>query len=117
MKRNQTIPEHIFPISPRRPPLAISLTLPHLSDTAWAQPVITNQTQIQAVAPGTKVTVSWQSVAVVSYFLQRNTDLAASPSFTLLTTDLVGNPGTTSFTDTNVSWLAPLFYRVGVSPP
>jgi hypothetical protein len=60
------------------------------------------------------VTVSWQSVAGVDYFLERSTNLWASPPFTLLAPNLPGQPDTTSFTDTNAAALAPLFYRVGV---
>jgi len=63
---------------------------------------------------GANVTVRWQSVAGVSYFLERSTDLSATPAFTPLATNLTGEPGTTSFTDTNAAGLAPLFYRVGV---
>ena len=58
----------------------------------------------------------WQSVAGVSYFLERSTDLGATPGFTPLATGIPGQPGTTSFTDTNAAALAPLFYRVGVPP-
>ena len=63
---------------------------------------------------GTNVTVSWQSVAGVNYFLERSTNLSASPPFTLLATNLVGQTNTTSLTDTNTAQLSPLFYRVGV---
>ncbi|MHC1763358.1 MAG: choice-of-anchor Q domain-containing protein [Verrucomicrobiia bacterium] len=61
----------------------------------------------------TNVTVTWQSVAGVSYFLERSTTLSASPPFSLLAQDLPGLAGTTSFTDTNAAGLTPLFYRVG----
>jgi hypothetical protein len=64
---------------------------------------------------GTNVTVSWQSVAGVNYFLERSTNLWASPPFTPLATGIPGQPGTTTYTDTNAAPLAPLFYRVGVS--
>ena len=42
------------------------------------------------VCDGTNVTVSWESVTGVSYFLERSMDLAASPPFTLLATNLAG---------------------------
>jgi hypothetical protein len=63
---------------------------------------------------GTNVTVSWQSVAGVSYCLERSTDLTASPPFTPLAAGIPGQLGTTSFTDTSTEGLAPLFYRVVV---
>jgi hypothetical protein len=70
---------------------------------------------LSAAPAGTNVTVSWQSVAGVSYFLERSTNLWASPHFTLLAPNLPGQPGTTSFMDTNAVGLAPLFYRLGVA--
>jgi hypothetical protein len=55
------------------------------------------------------------SVPGVRYCLERSTNLAIpAPIFTPLATDLFGQPGTTSFTDTNAAVLAPLLYRVGV---
>jgi hypothetical protein len=69
---------------------------------------------LSASPAGTNVTVSWQSVAGVNYFLERSTDLWANPPFTPLAPNLPGQPGTTSCTDTNAANLAPLFYRVGV---
>ncbi|MBI4326540.1 MAG: hypothetical protein HY674_14935 [Chloroflexi bacterium] len=71
---------------------------------------------LSASPAGTNVTVSWQSVAGVSYFLERRTDLSATPPFTLLSPNLPGQPNTTSFTDTNAANLTPLLYRVGVGP-
>ena len=63
---------------------------------------------------GSNVTVSWESVVGVNYFLERSTNLWGSPPFTLLAPSLPGQPGTTAYTDTNAATLAPLFYRVGV---
>ena len=62
----------------------------------------------------TNVTVTWQSVVGVNYFLERSTNLWASPPFTLLAPNLPGQPGTTSFTDTSAFGTGPFFYRVGV---
>ena len=63
---------------------------------------------------GPNVSVRWQSVAEVSYFLERSTNLAATPPFTTLVTNLPGQPDTTTFTDSNPPVPGPWFYRVGV---
>ena len=70
---------------------------------------------VSASSAGTNVTVSWQSVAGVNYFLKRSTDLSATPPFTLLAPNLPGQPGTTSYADTNAAGASPLFYRAGVA--
>jgi hypothetical protein len=67
---------------------------------------------LSAAPDGTNVVVTWQSVAGVSYFLERSTNLA-SP-FIPLATDIPGQPGTTTYTVTNAATLAPVFYRVAV---
>jgi len=69
---------------------------------------------LSAQHTGTNVTVTWQSAAGVNYFLERATNLSSSPVFTPLATNIPGQPGTTSFTDTNAPGASPLFYRVGV---
>jgi hypothetical protein len=69
---------------------------------------------LSAQRTGTNATVTWQSVAGVNYFLERSTNLWGSPPFTLLAPSFAGQPGTTTYTDTNAATLAPLFYRVGV---
>jgi hypothetical protein len=69
---------------------------------------------LSASRVGANVTVTWQSVAGVSYFLERSTGLAASPPFTLLATNLLGQSGTTTYTETNAAAAPRLFYRVGV---
>ncbi|MCX6922894.1 MAG: hypothetical protein NT154_06740 [Verrucomicrobia bacterium] len=60
------------------------------------------------------VTVSWQSVAGVNYFLECSTNLSATPWFTRVATNVPGQTGTTTYTDTNVAGTGPFFYRVGV---
>ena len=69
---------------------------------------------LSASPTGTNVTVSWQSVEGVNYFLERSTNLSATPHFTPLGTGISGQPGTTSYTDTNAATAPRLFYRVGV---
>jgi hypothetical protein len=70
---------------------------------------------LSASPDGTNITVTWQSVEGVSYFLERSTSLGGPPCFVPVATTIVGKPGSTSFTDTNAAALAPRFYRVGVS--
>jgi hypothetical protein len=69
---------------------------------------------LSASPAGSNATVTWQSVAGVSYFLERSTDLSATPPFTPLATNVLGPTGTNSFTDTNATSAPRLFYRVGV---
>jgi hypothetical protein len=72
---------------------------------------------LSASPAGTNVMVTWQSVTGVNYFVERATNLAADSPFTLVATNLLGKPGTTSYTDTNGASLTPIFYRVGVMAP
>jgi uncharacterized repeat protein (TIGR03803 family) len=58
--------------------------------------------------------VTWQSVVDRTYFIERATNLAQTPSFTILRRGLAGLTNTTSFTDTNAIGAGPFFYRVGV---
>jgi len=64
-----------------------------------------------AQANGTSVVVTWSSVSGVSYYVQRSSDLA---SFSTIQSDIVGQAGSTSFTDTNAVGGMSYFYRVGV---
>jgi len=71
--------------------------------------------RLLSVSPaGTNVTVSWQSVAGVTYFLERGANLG-SP-FTLLATGIPGQTGISTYADTNATGPGPFFYRVGVGP-
>jgi hypothetical protein len=58
--------------------------------------------------------VSWQSVNGKTYFLQRSTNLAAQAPFFTLQSNILGQPGTTTFNDTNAVDAGRSFYRVGV---
>jgi hypothetical protein len=71
---------------------------------------------LTAAPTGNNLTVTWQSVAGVNYFLERSTNLASNPSFTRLATSIPGKAGTTTYTDTNTAALTQRFYRVGVQP-
>jgi hypothetical protein len=62
----------------------------------------------------TDVTVTWQSVAGVIYFLERSANPAA-PFMHLA--NILGQSGTTSYGDTNAAGKGPFFYRVGVKGP
>jgi hypothetical protein len=63
----------------------------------------------------TNVTVSWQSVAGVNYFVECSTSLAQPAVFTQLATNIPGQPGTTRYSDTNATRTGPVYYRIGVT--
>jgi hypothetical protein len=60
------------------------------------------------------IIISWQSVPNRTYFLQRAINLNPPPAFSTIQGNILGLPGTTSYTDTNALGPGPFFYRVGV---
>ncbi len=59
------------------------------------------------------LTLSWQSAEGVVYYIQRST-LHGQVPFTSIQSNIVGQAGITTYTDTNAAGPGPLFYRVGV---
>ena len=58
------------------------------------------------------MTVSWQSVNNVTYYLQRSTNPASS--FASIKSNIVGQAGVTTNKDTTLTGPGPFYYRVGV---
>jgi len=65
-------------------------------------------------APGLQAT--WQSVPTRTYWLERATNLASLPPFSVLASNLAGQLDTTGYTDTSATNGGRFLYRVGVQP-
>ncbi len=63
---------------------------------------------------GPGISVTWQSVGGISYYLQRAASLSGAPAFSSIQSNIVGQAGTTTYQDTNAVGPGPFFYRVGV---
>lgn len=60
------------------------------------------------------ITVSWQSVSNVIYYLQRSTNPSLPSSFSSIQSNIVGQSGITTNKDNSAAGPGPFFYRVGV---
>jgi hypothetical protein len=58
--------------------------------------------------------VSWQSVNTRIYYLQRSTNLGGPQGFSTIKSNIVGQVGTTSYTDVSATNSGPYYYRLGV---
>jgi parallel beta-helix repeat protein len=70
---------------------------------------------ISAAQTHSNVTVTWQSVAGVNYLLERSPN--PSSPFLPVATNILGQAGTTGYSDSNTNGAGPSFYRVGVLWP
>jgi hypothetical protein len=60
------------------------------------------------------VTITWQSVSGKIYFVERATDFSAQPAFSAIQSNILGQAGSTTYTNSSASGGGPFFYRVGV---
>jgi hypothetical protein len=75
-----------------------------------------SQLQMFSPAPtnnSSGITISWQSVSGINYFVQRSTNLITQP-FVSIKSNIVGQAIITTNKDTNAKGYGSFFYRVGV---
>ena len=60
------------------------------------------------------IILGWESVNTRRYWLERASNLAAQPAFSIIASNLPGQVNVTTYTDTNTIDAGPYFYRVGV---
>jgi hypothetical protein len=70
--------------------------------------------KLQSLTKTNGVTVNWSSVTSRNYYVERSTNLSVTPAFSVIKSNIVGLPATTTFTDTNPPAAGAVFYRVGV---
>jgi hypothetical protein len=63
---------------------------------------------------GSSMTLRWQSVAGVTYFIERSTNFQNPPVFSSFVTNLVGQDGSTTYSFTNRIAAPRSLFRVGV---
>jgi hypothetical protein len=82
----------------------------------WTTAATTIQDAVDAGVAGDQILVTngVYQAGGLNYFLERAANLGAQPPFFPLATNIIGQPGTTTFTDTNAGGAGPFFYRVGV---
>jgi hypothetical protein len=71
---------------------------------------------LSATASGSGVRLTWQSFNTRRYWLERASNLPTPAAFSVIASNLAGQVGTTSYTDTTAMGSGPYFYRVGVKP-
>ncbi len=68
-----------------------------------------------SASPGPRgVSISWQSVLGVGYYVERSTNLNVQVIFSAIATNIAGQSGSTTHMDTNAPFGSQLYYRVGV---
>lgn len=69
---------------------------------------------LSPILNGSEITVKWRSVSGIIYSIQRSTNLSASPAFSSIESNFIGQANTTTYTDIAATNGASYFYRVSV---